>query len=169
MAQLAQSLCLPNREATLAFGQVLGRSLPAGSVLLLKGDLGSGKTTLVQGLGAGLGITAPIVSPTFILVQEYGEGRLPLYHLDLYRLKPQDMVHLAPDAYWSGLDYPPGIVAIEWPERLLAKPPDYLAIRLDFSATGEARRLELRAEGTGNFKDLAKIWGQLTEEPKLPR
>lgn len=72
---------LPDAAATQAFGVALGRSLPVGTNVLLYGDLGSGKTTLVQGLGKGLGITEPIVSPTFTLINEYLEGRVPLYHL----------------------------------------------------------------------------------------
>lgn len=66
------------------FGQKLGETLPPGAVILLRGELGAGKTSLVQGIGLGLGIQEPIVSPTFTLVCEYFQGRVPLYHLDLY-------------------------------------------------------------------------------------
>jgi tRNA threonylcarbamoyladenosine biosynthesis protein TsaE len=114
----ALQMPLPNLEATLHLGTRLAHWLPVGSVLLLQGDLGSGKTSLVQGLGTGLGITEPIVSPTFTLVNEYPEARMPLYHLDLYRLSPAEVVELHPQHYWQGLDFPLGIVAIEWPERL---------------------------------------------------
>ncbi len=121
---------LPNAAATLAVGQWLGRSLPAGTVLLLEGDLGSGKTTLVQGIGAGLGIIEPILSPTFTLICEYVEGRLPLYHFDLYRLGSHEVRGLHPEVYWQGGEFPLGIVAIEWAERLPYLPDDYLQIRL---------------------------------------
>ncbi|MGB5596008.1 MAG: tRNA (adenosine(37)-N6)-threonylcarbamoyltransferase complex ATPase subunit type 1 TsaE, partial [Crocosphaera sp.] len=94
MIKPSNLLILPNFEATKALGQQLGQNLPEGSVLLLKGDLGAGKTTLVQGIGEGLGITDPIVSPTFTLINEYNQGRLPLYHLDLYRLQPEEVVEL---------------------------------------------------------------------------
>lgn len=68
---------LADTEATLHLGITLGQSLTAGSVILLEGDLGAGKTTLVQGIGKGLGIAESIVSPTFTLINEYTEGRLP--------------------------------------------------------------------------------------------
>jgi tRNA threonylcarbamoyladenosine biosynthesis protein TsaE len=116
-------------EATRVLGRSLGQSLPSGSVILLEGDLGSGKTTLIQGLGEGLGITEPIVSPTFTLINEYTEGRLPLYHLDLYRLQPEEVTALHLEIYWEGIDVPLGIVAIEWAERL-QRPSSYLNICL---------------------------------------
>lgn len=127
------TLFLENSEATRSLGIALGKSLPVGSTILLEGDLGSGKTTLVQGIGIGLGITEPIVSPTFTLINEYLEGRIPLYHLDLYRLQPEEITALNLDNYWEGLDFPLGIVAIEWAERLPYKPQTYLNITLSYS------------------------------------
>ena len=79
---------LPDATATFELGVCFGKHLQPGHILLLNGDLGAGKTTLIQGLGSGLGITDPIVSPTFTLLCEYLEGRIPLYHFDLYRLEP---------------------------------------------------------------------------------
>lgn len=132
---------LPDKCATQALGRSLSQQLPAGSVLLLKGDLGAGKTTLVQGLGEGLGI-AHIDSPTFTLINEYTKGRLPLYHIDLYRLTPEeaDAMHL--ETYWEGEDVELGIVAIEWSERLRYLPPDPLELSLSYLAEG--RKAELR-------------------------
>jgi tRNA threonylcarbamoyladenosine biosynthesis protein TsaE len=121
---------LPDREATVNLGKKLGETLPIGSVILLKGDLGAGKTTLVQGIGLGLGIQEPIASPTFTLVNEYSEGRLPLYHLDLYRLQGQDIESLYLENYWQGIEVDLGIVAIEWSERLTFLPENYLEITL---------------------------------------
>ncbi len=129
-----KTILLADAEATRRLGIKLGQSLAAGSVLLLEGDLGSGKTTLVQGIGEGLGITEPIVSPTFTLINEYAEeGRLPLYHLDLYRLQSQEVTQLNLASYWHGLEYPLGIVAIEWAERLIDKPPNYLQLYLTYA------------------------------------
>src|SRR4028118_4 len=128
------TIFLANAEATRALGVHLGQSLPTGSTILLEGDLGSGKTTLVQGLGKGLGITEPIVSPTFTLINEYLEGRLPLYHLDLYRLKPSQVEALNPEIYWEGMEVPPGIVAIEWAQRLPYQPSNYLRICLTYQS-----------------------------------
>jgi len=96
---------------------------------LLEGDLGSGKTTLVQGIGEGLGITEPIVSPTS---SPTNRGRLPP-PLDLYRLQPEEVTALNLESYWEGVEFPLGIVAIEWAERLEYKPPSYLQVHLNIS------------------------------------
>ncbi|MBN3962274.1 tRNA (adenosine(37)-N6)-threonylcarbamoyltransferase complex ATPase subunit type 1 TsaE [Nostoc sp. NMS8] len=133
---------LADAEATLSLGITLGKSLTPGSVILLKGDLGAGKTTLVQGIGKGLGIVEPIVSPTFTLINEYTEGRLPLYHLDLYRLEPQEVVALNLESYWEGVEFILGIVAIEWAERLPYKPDSYLSVSLTYR-DGGTRQVEL--------------------------
>jgi len=133
---------LKDAEATRSLGVLLGQFLTAGSVLLLEGDLGSGKTTLVQGIGQGLGIAEPIVSPTFNLINEYTAGRVPLYHLDLYRLQPAEAIDLHIEAYWQGIEMPLGIVAIEWAERLQYKPDNYLSIQLTYW-TDTSRRAEL--------------------------
>ena len=138
-------LTLPDAEATRQLGIRLGRSLPARTVLLLQGDLGSGKTTLVQGLGEGLGIQDSIESPTFTLINEYLDGRIPLYHFDLYRLERSQAATLYPELYWEGVEVEPGIVAIEWAERLPYKPEDYLEIRLTYQEA--ARQVELLAIG----------------------
>ena len=130
----ARTIDLPDKAATQALGRSLSH-LPAGSVLLLKGDLGAGKTTLVQGLGEGLGLLH-IDSPTFTLINEYTKGRLPLYHIDLYRLtaKEADAMHL--ETYWEGEEVEPGIVAIEWSERLTYLPPDPVEVLLRYKAEG---------------------------------
>ncbi|MEL6605894.1 MAG: tRNA (adenosine(37)-N6)-threonylcarbamoyltransferase complex ATPase subunit type 1 TsaE [Cyanobacteria bacterium J06614_10] len=132
---------LPTAVATQALGKALGEQLPAGSVLLLRGDLGSGKTTLVQGLGLGLGV-ADIDSPTFTLINEYTRGRLPLYHIDLYRLSEAEADGLYLETYWEGVEVEPGIVAIEWSERLRHLPPDPIELSLSYLPAG--RRATLR-------------------------
>lgn len=129
-------MALPHEQATRRLGQHLGRCLPAGTVLLLSGNLGSGKTTLIQGLGLGLGITDPISSPTFTLVNEYLEGRIPLYHIDLYRLDAAEVDSLYLDTYWDEQETAPGIVAIEWAERLSQPLPAAIALSLTPSGTG---------------------------------
>ncbi|MFW9258657.1 tRNA threonylcarbamoyladenosine biosynthesis protein TsaE [Nostoc sp. KVJ20] len=133
---------LADTEATLRLGITLGESLTPGTVILLEGDLGAGKTTLVQGIGKGLGIAEPIVSPTFTLINEYTEGRLPLYHLDLYRLEPQEVAALNLEIYWEGVEVIPGIVAVEWAERLPYKPDSYLSVSLTYEHGG-TRQVEL--------------------------
>lgn len=126
------TLTLPSDRTTFALGHWLGQCLPIGTVLLLEGDLGSGKTTLTKGLGRGLGITEEIDSPTFTLINEYLEGRLPLYHVDLYRLTEADTDGLFLESYWEGIEYAPGIMAIEWAERLRFLPPEPLKICLTY-------------------------------------
>ncbi|MEA5616443.1 tRNA (adenosine(37)-N6)-threonylcarbamoyltransferase complex ATPase subunit type 1 TsaE [Cronbergia sp. UHCC 0137] len=128
---------LADQQKTFNLGLILGESLPAGSVILLAGELGAGKTTLVQGIGQGLGITDPIVSPTFTLINEYLEGRLPLYHLDLYRLEVEEVKGLNLETYWEPMEVTLGIVAIEWAERMLYKPDSYLNVTLTYGAAGD--------------------------------
>jgi tRNA threonylcarbamoyladenosine biosynthesis protein TsaE len=135
---------LPTTAATLSLGKALGQVLPEGSVLLLQGNLGAGKTTFVQGLGLGLNIQEPLVSPTFTLLCEYPEGRLPLYHFDLYRLEGTAAAQLNPELYWEGQEVEPGIVAIEWADRLAYTPPQYLHLTLEPEAT-EGRLLTVTA------------------------
>lgn len=141
-----QTLMLADETATRELGIQLGKTLPPGTVLLLEGDLGSGKTTLVQGIGVGLGIADSVDSPTFTLVNEYLEGRIPLYHLDLYRLSPAEVADLSLDTYWDGIEVEPGIVAIEWAERLPYKPTCYLLVQLTYDAIA-GRHVTLNAIG----------------------
>lgn len=143
------TVSLADASSTRSLGVCLGQSLPAGSVILLKGDLGSGKTTLVQGIGEGLGITELIVSPTFTLINEYTEGRLPLYHFDLYRTEPEEVAALHPETYWEGVEFALGIVAIEWAERLPYLPPSYVSVCLSYQSGGD-RRVDLL--GVGEFQ-----------------
>jgi len=159
--QSGATLFLPTAEATFSLGMSLGRSLPAGSVVLLEGDLGSGKTTLIQGLGRGLGIRASIESPTFTLINEYPEGRLPLYHLDLYRLQPAEAAALHPETYWEGIEAPLGIVAIEWADRLRRKPSSYLQIHLNYPAK-PGRRANLFQVGELPLTSLENCWKNLS-------
>jgi tRNA threonylcarbamoyladenosine biosynthesis protein TsaE len=79
-------------------------------------------------------IVDPIVSPTFTIINEYFSGRLPLYHLDLYRLNDAEVDDLHLESYWLGLETEPGIVAIEWAERLSYLPDDYLRIELTYDS-----------------------------------
>lgn len=114
---------------TLALGKELGEQLAPGTVLCLRGDLGSGKTSFVQGLALGLGVPEDVyvTSPSYTLVNEYA-GRMPLYHLDLYRLNdPEELWDLGVDEMIAGT----GVVAIEWPDKL---PPGMVLehLRIDF-------------------------------------
>ncbi|MCM1307867.1 MAG: tRNA (adenosine(37)-N6)-threonylcarbamoyltransferase complex ATPase subunit type 1 TsaE [Butyrivibrio sp.] len=98
-------------EETYALGQRIAQRLGAGAVVCLDGDLGAGKTVLAQGIARGLGIDEPVCSPTFTLIQEYGGGRLPLYHFDVYRIDgPWDMDDLGYEEYFYG----DGVCLVEW-------------------------------------------------------
>jgi tRNA threonylcarbamoyladenosine biosynthesis protein TsaE len=116
---------------TAAVGRSLAAALVPGSVVLLWGELGAGKTAFVRGLAEGLGIDPDAVSsPTFTLVQEYRGGRLPLYHVDLYRLQAIEVDDLGLDEF--ALEG--GVLAIEWPDRLPEEFPSPLSVRIEHSA-----------------------------------
>jgi tRNA threonylcarbamoyladenosine biosynthesis protein TsaE len=122
-----------SEDATAELGASLGRSIQAGSVVLLEGELGAGKTAFVRGLAAGLGVEGDQVSsPTFTLVQEY-RGRLPLLHADLYRVSVAESDELGLDEL--GLQ---GVVAVEWAEKLLRRPAG--AIEVLIEDLGDDRR-----------------------------
>lgn len=144
------------RAIAAQLAEQMPRDRPA--VLLLYGDLGSGKTAFVQALGNALGITEPITSPTFALIQEYPDGRVPLYHIDLYRLEPEHVPALHLELYWQGIEVPPGIVAIEWAERLTVLPPEFL--KIEFSVMGDRRCLR--------FSSGASRWHHLYLTPPNP-
>ena len=133
---------------TQRLGCLLGKYLPRGSVVLLSGNLGAGKTTLVQGIGKGLGIQESIVSPTFTLINEYTEGRMPLYHLDLYRLESNQVDSIYPEMYWEGVEVDPGITAIEWWQRLAIEPASYLEIELAIDR--DCRTAKINSRGMNN-------------------
>jgi tRNA threonylcarbamoyladenosine biosynthesis protein TsaE len=121
---------------TAAIGRELGMKLAAGDVVLLSGDLGAGKTAFVRGLAAGLGVDPQEVSsPTFTLVQEYRGGRLPLFHVDLYRLNdPREIDDLGLDEIAEA-----GVLAIEWAERLPRPPRPAARVRIEHAGETERR------------------------------
>ena len=98
-------------EETFEFGKELGKQAKAGTVICLDGELGVGKTVFTQGFAAGLGIEEPVNSPTFTILQIYEEGRLPLYHFDVYRIEePEEMDEIGYEDYFYG----DGVCLIEW-------------------------------------------------------
>lgn len=117
-----------NSEAeTRAIGARLAAQLQPGAVLLLSGDLGAGKTAFTKGLAEGLGIdSAEVTSPTFTLVHEYRGGRLPLIHVDLYRLDRADLDEIGLDQDLANL----GVTVVEWSERLSRAVRDAIRIRI---------------------------------------
>ena len=99
-----------NAELTQKIAEKLAKALHAGDVILLDGDLGAGKTTFTKGLARGLGIRKNVKSPTFTLIREYHEGRLPLYHMDVYRLEETGGDDLGLEEYFNG----DGVSVVEW-------------------------------------------------------
>ena len=106
---------------TLQIGEDLGRKLQKGSVVSLRGSLGAGKTVLAKGIAKAIGIKEAIVSPTFTIVQEYDEGKIPMFHLDLYRLSGDDEFESMGGEEFL---YPDGITLIEWSEKIDDMLPD---------------------------------------------
>lgn len=106
---------LSSIEASQAFGESLGRTLRGGEIIALHGVLGAGKTQLVKGLARGLNFAGDVTSPTFTIVHEYRGGRLPIYHIDLYRIRNEnEAVDLGLEEYLPG----DGVTVIEWPDRI---------------------------------------------------
>jgi tRNA threonylcarbamoyladenosine biosynthesis protein TsaE len=123
---------------TEALGEKIGRAAPHGLVIALSGDLGAGKTQFVKGLARGLGVTARVHSPTFTLVNEYGGGRLKLFHLDLYRLETRGQISSAGIEEFLS---PDGVSVVEWAERIYDfgfKIHDLKPVRIEI--TGESER-----------------------------
>jgi tRNA threonylcarbamoyladenosine biosynthesis protein TsaE len=124
---------------TAALGESWGRQARTGWLIGLSGDLGAGKTLLAAGIARGLGIKARVQSPTFTLVNTYLDGRLPLIHLDLYRLTtPQDVVTAGLETY---LSRPFGVAVVEWIERWIGDSPPALSPGVRF------RRVEIESCG----------------------
>ncbi len=151
-----QTLNLPDADATQRLGRLLGQLVQAGDVLLLQGDLGAGKTTLTQGLAQGMDIADRITSPTFALLHEY-EGRLPLFHFDLYRLDAPDLSQLGFEEIWEDGH---GVVVIEWPERLGDQgPAEHLDIRIVIQGDGRVATLTATGDRPRRLlQELEQAW-----------
>lgn len=133
-----------SESETAASGRALGATLQPGSVVLLFGDLGAGKTAFVKGLAEGLGGSPDEVnSPTFTLVQEYRGGRVPLFHVDLYRLdNPREIDDLGLDEIADE-----GVLAIEWAEKWPGRPRRAITVHLGHG-DGDAREIEITLTGS---------------------
>ena len=126
--EIKRTLKIKNEEETRRFGLDLAHELKAGDVVALIGDLGTGKTALTRYIAEGLGITARVNSPTFTIVKEYREGRLPLFHFDVYRVSdPDAQFNIGADEYFYG----DGVCVVEWAdliEELLPEDTRYIYI-----------------------------------------
>jgi len=132
---LNQQFITTSPEETFALGKQLAETLAQNDILLLEGDLGVGKTVFTKGLAEGLGILRTVKSPTFNIVKEY-DGRLKLYHFDLYRIEdPEELFEIGFEGYLSA----GGVCVIEWPQIAADLLPDDL-IRVEILRSGEDRR-----------------------------
>ena len=109
--EIKRTVQIKNEEETKKFGAEIAEGISPGEVLALVGDLGTGKTALTSYIAAGLGITRRVNSPTFTIVKEYTEGRLPLYHFDVYRVsEPEELFNIGIEEYFFG----EGVCIVEW-------------------------------------------------------
>ncbi len=167
------SLTCADAEATRAVGAAVGQHAPAGTVVLLQGDLGAGKTVFAQGVGRGLDAPTVVNSPTFVLVNEHLGGRLPMRHADLYRLDDADLIaELGLDQAAEG-----GVLLVEWPERAAgALPDDHLHVQItplegeisEDALDASPRELVLTAVGEtarSVLQQLSERLGQVAEAP----
>jgi tRNA threonylcarbamoyladenosine biosynthesis protein TsaE len=151
------SLTLNDTAATDRFGAMLAQRLPPGTVVALEGTLGAGKTRLVQAVAAALGIPVDAVtSPTFVLIHEYLQGRIPLYHFDAYRLRDEDeFLQLGPEEYFEG----GGLTMVEWADRIAALLPEEHAI-IALHVTGQTSR---RATMRGTTERISRLCEEIDE------
>ena len=148
---LSDAIFIRSREETDRFGRIIADVLQPGDVIGLTGDLGAGKTYLAGRIAYGLGVpeTVPIASPTFTLIKEYTQGRLPIYHMDLYRLgDPQELFELGLWEYYDG----DGICLVEWSNLFSDLWPDH-ALVLDITLKTDENRI-FNLEGSQRGKML---------------
>lgn len=155
---LEWSIATSSPEQTRFLGRLLGELLPDSALLLLTGDLGTGKTCLTQGIARGLGVPEDeaVTSPSYTLMNQYA-GRVPLFHFDLYRLGgTDDLLDLGFEEYLAGT----GVTVVEWADRAADLPGDALHLHLT-QAGDDLRRFTFRARGEiyADFLDrLAAVW-----------
>ena len=134
-------------EETFEVGRKIGMNAKPGQIYTLTGDLGVGKTVFTQGVAAGLGITEPVNSPTFTIIQEYEDGRLPFYHFDVYRIGDlEEMEEIGYDDYFFGH----GICLIEWAElieEILPEKRIEVTIEKDLEKGFEYRKITIEERG----------------------
>jgi len=151
-----------NPEQTQLLGSCLGRLAQRGDTFLLVGDLGTGKTCLVQGIAQGLDVEEYAFSPSFVIVREY-HGRLPLYHIDFYRLEHiEEIADLGLEEYLYG----DGVCAVEWAEKgLPVLPQDNLFITLNYIPVAETQRtICLKARGKRYLELIKQLASTLNKE-----
>lgn len=157
---MTNTLTVTSADQTMAIGEKLAPLLAPRDLILLDGDLGAGKTTFTKGLGKGLGIKRPVKSPTFTIIREYQSGRIPLYHMDVYRLEQGGGDDLGLDEYFHG----DGVNVVEWSKFVADQiPANYLRIifRRDDSKGDNVRTISFDPKGD-RFESLTnQLLGEL--------
>lgn len=134
---------LQNIEETTTLGQKLGALLKSGDCIVLTGELGTGKTAFTKGIAVGLGIDQMIKSPTYTIVREYHQGRLPLYHMDVYRIEDGGL-ELGLEEYFEG----DGVSIVEWGQQVQDElPASYLQIKLNYTEIQNERTIQFIPKG----------------------
>lgn len=147
-------ITLTSSKDTINLGTTIAKFLQAGDVIVLNGDLGAGKTTFTKGIASGLGISDVIKSPTFTIIREYQEGRLPLYHMDVYRLENGGGEELGLEEYFDS----DGVSVVEWAQFVADElPTDYLAIKFERTKNDDTRVLTLEPHGEHFTKLVTKL------------
>ena len=136
-------------DETQALGQALARRLAPGDVIAYFGDLGAGKTAFTRGLAQGLGITDPVTSPTYTIVNEYLSGRIPLFHFDMYRLSSSDELF---DIGWEDYLSRGGVCAVEWSENVEDALQDAIRVTIEKDADEHDTR-HITITGGSRFED----------------
>lgn len=149
-----KTIVMKNEIETIELAKKLAELLTPGMTILMFGDLGAGKTTFTKGIGAGLGVKRIIKSPTYTIVREYTDGRLPLYHMDLYRLEESEVIDLGLDEYFDGN----GVSIVEWPS---VSPEDLPKEVLEIHLATDLDNIEKR---TIQFKAKGKQYEELIEK-----
>jgi tRNA threonylcarbamoyladenosine biosynthesis protein TsaE len=166
-SSLPWTLVSTSHQHTDRLGRVIGHVLRGGETIALYGPLGAGKTALVRGIAQGLGASPMVVtSPTFVVIHEYGQGRLPLAHVDLYRIRtPRELESTGLIEYFSGQI----VTAIEWADKgLAALPQDRIEITLSHRAA-RSRTIQLHATGPKSDEVLTRLRGQYSKTGKIHR
>jgi tRNA threonylcarbamoyladenosine biosynthesis protein TsaE len=166
-SSLPWKLVSTSHQHTDRLGQAIGRVLRGGETIALYGTLGAGKTALVRGIAQGLGASSmAVTSPTFVMIHEYDQGRLPLVHVDLYRIRtPHELESTGLTEYFSGLT----VTAIEWADKgLAALPQDRIEITLNHRAL-RSRTIQLRATGQKSDQVLARLRMQYSKTSRVHR
>ena len=138
-----------SREETVALGRRLAAALPDGSLIAFTGGLGAGKTAFTRGLAQGLGITDPVTSPTYTIVNEYLSGRIPLFHFDMYRLSSSDELF---DIGWEDYLSRGGVCAVEWSENVEDALQDAIRVTIEKDADEPDTR-HITITGGPRFED----------------